>query len=84
MQTHKIYTHAEAMREESGWLIEHEDEAKWLTLRPGEAMCEVCWTKDSLEALRFSRRSDAEDYVSAHFGGEGPLLITEHKWMGGK
>lgn len=22
----------------------------------------------------------AEDYVSAHFGGEGPIRITEHRW----
>lgn len=67
---------------ETGWLIEHEDEPKWLTLRPGEAVTDVCWTKESLEALRFCRRSDAEDYVSAHFGGEGPIRITEHQWVG--
>lgn len=65
---------------ETGWLIEHEDEPKWMTLRPWEAVYEVCWTKDSLEACRFCRRSDAEDYVSAHFGGEGPIRITEHRW----
>lgn len=68
------------MASETGWLIEHEDEPKWMTLRPWEAVYEVCWTKDSLEACRFCRRSDAEDYVSAHFGGEGPIRITEHRW----
>jgi len=66
-----------------GWLIEHEDEPKWITLRPAEVLWEVCWTKDSLEALRFARRSDAEDYVAAHFDGEGPMRITEHAWDDG-
>lgn len=65
---------------ETGWLIEHGDEPKWLTLRPAEALWEPCWTKESLEAVRFARRSDAEDYVSAHFDGEGPLRIIEHAW----
>jgi hypothetical protein len=51
-----------------------------LTLRPGEACFDVCWTKASLEALRFARRTDAEDYVSTYFGGDGPIRITEHRW----
>lgn len=65
--------------EEIGWLIEHEDEPKWLTLRPGEAAYEVCWTTDSLEALRFGRRKDADDYAST-FLEDGPVRITEHMW----
>lgn len=64
---------------ETGWLIEHEDEPKWLTLKPAESMWGVCWTKDSIEALRFARRSDAEDYISA-FMDDGPVRITEHRW----
>jgi hypothetical protein len=71
---------AEERAEETGWLIENADEPKWLTLRPGEACFEVCWTKASLEALRFVRRTDAEDYVSTYFGGDGPIRITEHRW----
>ena len=70
--------------EEHGWLIEHEDEPKWLTLRPAEASWSACWTKESSDAVRFCRRSDAEDYVSAHFGGEGPIRITDHIWTGAK
>ena len=75
---------AQAAREaeETGWLIEHEDEPKWLTLDPAEAGFDGSWTKDSLEALRFCRRQDAESYVTFHFGGEGPIRITEHKWSG--
>lgn len=64
---------------ETGWLIEHEDEPKWLTLKPGEAAYEVCWTKESTEALRFARRVDADDYAST-FMDEGPVRITEHAW----
>ena len=70
---------ASAVEPETGWLIEHEDEPMWLTLRPGEAAYEVCWTKDSLEALRFARRCDADDYAST-FLEEGPIRITEHRW----
>ena len=72
---------ADERAEETGWLIEHADDPKWLTLRPGEACFEVCWTKASLEALRFARRTDAEDYVSTYFGGDGPIRITEHRWL---
>ena len=65
---------------ETGWLIEHEDEPKWLTLRPGEAAYEVCWTKESNDALRFARRADADDYAST-FLDEGPIRVTEHLWL---
>lgn len=48
------------MATEYGWLIEHEAEPKWLTLKPAEAAYQACWTKDSIEALRFARRDDAD------------------------
>lgn len=67
------------LADEIGWLIEHEDEPKWLTLKPGEAAYEVCWSKESTAALRFARRVDAEDYA-ATFLDEGPVRITEHMW----
>ena len=69
----------EARDVEAGWLIEHEAEPKWLTLKPGEAAYEVCWTKESNDALRFARRVDADDYAST-FLEEGPVRITEHRW----
>lgn len=74
---------AKALEEagETGWLIEHADQPKWLTLRTVEAAMGVDWTSNSLEAVRFCRRSDAEDYVWAHFGGDGPIRITEHRWV---
>lgn len=65
--------------DEYGWLIEHETETKWLTLKPGEAAYEVCWTADASEALRFARRVDADDYAST-FLDDGPVKITDHIW----
>lgn len=85
---HRIATRTEGRREgieaaakvETGWLIEHADEPKWLILSTAEALCGVDWTKDSIAAVRFARREDAEAYVWTHFGGEGPIRITEHRW----
>ena len=74
-----VIARIEREAEETGWLIEHEDEPKWITLRPGEAAYSVCWTKASLEALRFARRTDADDYAST-FLEDGPIRITEHRW----
>ena len=71
------------MAEQTGWLIEHESEPKWLTLKPGEAAYQVCWTTNSYDALRFARRVDADDYAST-FLEEGPIRITEHIWEGDK
>jgi hypothetical protein len=64
---------------ETGWLIEDQNEPKWLTLKPAEALWTMVFTPDSLEAVRFARRSDAEDYVSAHLD-DAPVRITEHSW----
>lgn len=66
---------------EYGWLIEHENEPKWLTLRHENSAFEVCWTKESSEALRFARRIDADDYVTT-FMEDGPVRITSHIWEG--
>lgn len=38
------------------------------------------WTRDSLEAIRFSRRVDAEQVAAVI--GEDVDLITEHQWGG--
>lgn len=67
------------VREATGWLIEDADEPKWLTLKPAEALWSMVFTPDSLEAIRFARRSDAEDYVSCHLD-DAPVRITEHSW----
>lgn len=64
---------------ETGWLIEHQDRPEWLTLKPAEALWATVFTKDSIEAIRFARRDDAEDYVRNHLD-EAPVRITEHRW----
>lgn len=64
---------------ETGWLIEHPTDPKWLTLKPAEALWSVVWTANSLEALRFPRRRDAEDYYACHLD-DMPGRITEHRW----
>jgi hypothetical protein len=64
---------------ETGWLIEHPSEPKWMTLKPAEALWGVVWTSNSLEALRFARRVDAEDYYACHLD-DMPGRITEHQW----
>lgn len=61
---------------ESGWLIENRDRhsPRWLTVAGGI----FGWTPDSLKAIRFRRRSDAEQ-VAEVIGDEADL-ITEHAW----
>jgi len=69
----------EVMRAETGWLIEDINEPTWLTLKPAEAMWSMVFTPESLDAIRFARRSDAEDYVACHLD-DAPVRITEHSW----
>jgi hypothetical protein len=58
---------------ETGWLIEKQG-PMWLT-------CEwqFGWTDKSNNAIRFSRRSDAEQ-IASMFENED-IQITEHYWM---
>jgi hypothetical protein len=65
---------------ETGWLIEADDEPKWLTLKPAEALWSMVFTTNSNEALRFARRVDAEDYIACHLD-DAPVVITEHQWI---
>lgn len=69
------------LKPEEGWLIEHETETKWWTGWPGPQYDDEFWTKDSLKALRFSRRQDAEAMAFWHF--DGRCRITEHEWSMG-
>lgn len=76
-----------ALQDETGWLIERRDpdtfRPAWLSLRitsiTGSAL--GSWEYDSVYALRFARRSDAEEYVLAN-KLEG-CTVTEHAWIGG-
>lgn len=72
--------HARAEQtDEIGWLIESEDGdgvPQWFTLKPGDD-----WTKDSVAALRFARREDADSYAGLYLDSDGPpCRITEHLW----
>jgi hypothetical protein len=61
---------------ESGWLIENRDESspRWLAVDCGV----FDWTNDSLKAIRFCRREDADQI--AEVVGEDADSITEHAW----
>lgn len=58
-----------------GWLIERwRDRPEWLFVE-GEVFA---WTPDSLKAIRFCRRQDAEQVASVI--GEDAERITQHMW----
>lgn len=61
---------------ETGWLIENKDKQspRWLAVIGGV----FDWTTDSIAAVRFSRRSDAEQV--AEVIGDDADLITQHAW----
>lgn len=63
----------------TGWLIEsnHVDGTPhWFAL--GAEFENGDWTKDSVKALRFARRQDAEAYISDI--GWTSAVATEHAW----
>jgi hypothetical protein len=60
---------------ETGWLIEKivDDRPHWLT-----CAWSFGWTDDSLNAIRFCRREDAEQIASMMENDD--IRITEHQW----
>jgi hypothetical protein len=66
-----------AIASESGWLIERRMQLppEYLYVPDWSGFK---WTQDSLKALRFSRREDAEQV--AHIFENGDVYITEHQW----
>lgn len=85
--------------DESGWLIEHSGEilpgaeqraqVSWLRVQMkfnGYGAREFGFTHDANEALRFSRREDAEAVLAMHLGASPPdwyskpFSVTEHMW----
>ena len=60
---------------ESGWLIERVG-PEWLYIPNWFA---VEWTKDSIEAIRFSRKSDAHQ-IAKMLTDYKDIEITEHTW----
>lgn len=73
------------MIDESGWLIEYhfDNEPRWWT---GDYLAhkgQEQWSKDSLQAVRFSRKVDAEMVMVGVLGLKLPCLnvvATEHGW----
>ena len=85
--------------DETGWLIEHSGEilpgeerraqVGWLRVQMkfnGYGAREFGFTHDANEALRFSRREDAEAVLAMHLGARppdwysNPFSVTEHMW----
>lgn len=85
--------------DETGWLIEHSGEilpgveqraqVGWLRVQMkfnGYGAREFGLTHDANEALRFSRREDAEAVLAMHLGARppdwysNPFSVTEHMW----
>lgn len=85
--------------DETGWLIEHSGEilpgaeqraqVSWLRVQMkfnGYGAREFGLTHDANEALRFSRREDAEAVLAMHLGARppdwysNPFSVTEHMW----
>ena len=68
---------------ETGWLIEYRSDAgppKWYTLKPDRLG--GGFTTNSTEALRFSRKEDAEDFARWYSDKSSPhVSITEHVWI---
>lgn len=65
---------------ESGWLIENTkigDGPYWYYLDDKEEDG-WGWTKDSIKALRFARKSDADAFIADI--GWNIVVATEHQW----
>lgn len=61
--------------EETGWLIEMGDPPEYWSLLDAENQ----WVRDSLKALRFARKADADAYI-ADIGWTEPRAV-EHMWL---
>ncbi len=63
---------------ETGWLVENDNGGPcwWGRTPDGEAA--FGWTKNSLMALRFARKEDAEAYIEEI--GWTDVVATEHQW----
>ena len=64
---------------ESGWLIENSQYGEGPHWWTGHMFDDDDWTKDSLQAVRFSRKEDAQkiiDYIGWNYG----ITATAHQW----
>lgn len=60
---------------EHGWLLEQRKDGKILWLMLEHGMWD--WTEDSLKALRFARRQDADAMADIISDADA---VTEHQW----
>lgn len=82
--------------DERAWLIEHSGmvaghhgQVSWLCValkHEGYGAREFAYTTDAGKALRFARKSDAEEVMKMHMGAsppdwyKKPFSVTEHEW----
>lgn len=68
---------SEKPKDETGWLVELKGQVPtWFALDDSEDGWE--WTTDSLKALRFGRKQDAQAYIDDI--GWTEAFPTEHMW----
>lgn len=68
----------QAWERTTGWLIERrglDGRPQWRRMAHGNPV----WTTDSLLAIRFARREDAEMFAAED---EDAWMVTEHSWEG--
>ena len=70
---------------ETGWLIEttHIDGTPWWLMPCSFSVPDEegdVWTKDSLKAVRFARKEDAENVILEVGWTSPPAIATEHQW----
>ena len=70
------------MQVETGWVIEKGDSPVSKPLYWTGAVNPLSWSDDHLEAVRFSRKEDAERFVEMCFDieAEKDSRICEHEW----
>lgn len=68
-----------ASEPEYGWLVEiayTDGTPHWWSGRGGDD----CWTKNSLDAIRYARKEDAEKVIEYFGWTSPPVIATEHQW----
>ena len=67
---------------ETGWLIQHPTDPKWITVDATGAIDPMTFTPEVALALRFAQQAGAAAHVAAHCQSE-PVEIVEHRWIDG-
>lgn len=67
---------SDELNTETGWLIEREGPT-WMFVREDR---QIDWTSDSVKAVRFSRKEDAEAILFALQLHGIVSYVSEHRW----